>query len=210
LSRRFSSTITTGIVNGAVFANVDNAPGNPWDEQLFSTDSFGQTAIDKAQGHGLVELSPGAASAEAVAWRGAFSGEGSSGYGFTLTPNTRVRFSADAQVDVLHDFSNTPPDRSEAAAGLTGEIASFPGQHTHFESLLETGTPTEGALRLAVDAFTGEFAGTGNIRAQTRALAIGVSPIPEPARWAILAAGLAYCWVRVHRNGRIGTTAHPA
>lgn len=196
-----SLTITTGIVNGAVFANVDNAPGNPWDEQLFSTDSFGTTAIDKAQGHGLVELSPRAARAEAVAWRGAFSGEGSSGYGFTLTPNTRVRFSADAQVDVFHDHTNTPPDRSEAAAGLTGEIASFPGQRTHFESFLETGTPTNGALRLAVDAFTSEFAGTGSIRAQTRALAVGVSPIPEPAPWAILMAGLAFCSVLMQRNG---------
>jgi hypothetical protein len=190
-----SLTITTGIVNGAVFANVNNEPGDPWDEQLFSTDSFGETAIDKAQGHALVELSPWAARAEAAAGRGAFAGEGSSGYGFTLTPNTRVRFSADAQVDVFHDHTNTPPDRSEAAAGLTGEIASFPGQRTHFESFLETGTPTEGALRLAVDAFTGEFAGTGNIRAQTRALAVGVSPIPEPAPWVLLVAGLASCGV---------------
>jgi hypothetical protein len=120
---------------------------------------------------------------------------------FTLTPNTRVRFSANAQIDVSHDFINTPPDRSEAAAGLTGEIASFPGRRTHFDSFLEAGSPTNGTLPLAVDAFTGEFAGTGNVRAQARALAIGVAPIPEPAPWATLVAGLTCGWVLMHRNG---------
>ena len=73
--------------------------------------------IDKVPGHGLVELSPGAARAEAVAWRGAFSPEGSSGYGFTLTPNTRVRFSADAQIDVSHDITNTPPTGARRRRG---------------------------------------------------------------------------------------------
>lgn len=195
-------TFTTDIVNGALFANTNNEhePGIPWDEQNFVSDVYGPAAIDKVPGHALLVLTPGGASAEAVAWRGAFSAESSSGYGFTLTPNTRVRFSANARIDVAHDHTFMPPDRSEAAAGLTGEIASFPGRRTHFEDFLQSDQPSSGTSPLAVDAFTGEFAGTGSVRAQASALAIGVAPIPEPAPFSMLAAGLASGCVLLRRH----------
>ncbi len=184
-----SLMFTSDIVNGAVFANMNTVLGNPWDETRSLT-HYGADSIDKPQGAALVELSPGSARAAAHAGRGAFSAAGSSGYAFTLTPHTHVRFSAIAQLDVAHYNPTSPPDLGEAEAGLLGEIFSFPGQRTQFDSFLVSSTPGSSSRTLAVHAYSGDVLATGYIRADARAFAIGVSPIPEPAPWAMLLAGL--------------------
>lgn len=184
-----SLMVTSAIVNGTVSANLNTVLGNPWDEQR-SLAGFGTESIAKPQGDALLELSAGGASAQARAWRGAFAADGHSGFEFTLTPHTHVVFSEIADLDVANNPA-TPPDSSEAEAGLIGEIVNFPGQRTQFDSVVRASTPGSSSRSIAVHAYTGDFAGTGFIRSDARAFAIGVSPIPEPPPWALLLAGLA-------------------
>lgn len=187
------------IINGNAFANMNNLLGNPWDDELALT-TYGTGAIEKGPGGASTEVSPGTAQADALAWRGAFSAGSVSGHEFTLTPNTHVVFSATAQIRVSHDFINHPPERSQAFAGLFGEIATISGQRTQFDSHLFSESTGSNTMPVAVHAFTGQFAGTGNVRAQASAFAIGVSPIPEPAAWAMLVAGLAFACVPIRRS----------
>lgn len=193
---------TSDIVNGTVSANMNTVLGNPWDEQR-SLARYGTESIDKPQGHALVELSAGGVRADARAWRGAFAADGSSGYAFTLTPHTHVRFSAIAQLDVAHDNTTSPPDLAEAEAGLVGELFNFPGQRTVFDNYLVSNSPASSSRAVGVHAYTGDFAGTGYIRADARAFAIGVSPIPEPAQWMMLLAGLAIVMGATSRECRM-------
>jgi hypothetical protein len=88
---------------------------------------------------------------------------------------------------------------SDAAAGLFGEIFNFPGQRTQLNSYISSSTPGRYTMPLAVHAFTGDLAGSGDIRVTARTFAIGVSPIPEPRAWAMLAAGLALVLIRIKR-----------
>ncbi|MFC0134102.1 hypothetical protein CR105_11070 [Massilia eurypsychrophila] len=196
-----SLTFTSAIINGSAYANVNNELGNPWDETLVIT-SYGVSAIEKGPGGASARVAPGSATADAIAWRGAFSAGSSSGYAFILSPNTHAVFSAIAETFLMHDHLFNPPDLSEAYAGLFGEMTTGAGQRTQFDSQLFSPTPGSAALRLAVHAFTGQLPGIGSVRAQAGATAIGVSPIPEPGAWAMLLSGLAFASMRIRRSRR--------
>ena len=194
-----SLIFTSDIINANAFANVNNLRGPPWDDELALT-TYGRGTIEKVPGSASIEAAPGAAKADAIAGRGAFSADSASGYQFTLTPNTHVVFSATARIQVAHDHLNHPPDQSSAFAGLLGEFVTSAGQRTDFDSHLYSESPGINTIPVAVHAFTGKFAGTGNVRAQASAFALGVSPIPEPATWAMMVAGLAVAGVRILRR----------
>lgn len=185
-----SLVFTSSVANGTVQANMNTMLGHPWDETR-TLSSYGTEAIVKQQGRALVELSADAVHASALAWRGAFSASGVSDFEFTLTPMTRVVFSAMAELLVAHDPANRP-DASEASAGLSGELLNFPGQRTQFSSFVMMNTPGESARPLAVHALTGSLAGSGTIRVSAGTFAVGVSPIPEPASWSMLLAGIVF------------------
>lgn len=184
-----SLVFTSETINGTVNANRVTFLGNPWDESR-TLSAFGSETIVKEPGSAALEITPESATVGARAWRGAFAASGNSAYGFTLTPMTRVVFSAIAEVLVAHDPNNRP-DASEASAGLTGEIANFPGQRSQFSSYVSLSAPGETVRSLAVHAFSGDLAASGTITVFANAFAVGVSPIPEPAPWSMLLPGLA-------------------
>lgn len=199
-----SLIFTSESVSGTVNANRDTFLGNPWDETR-NLAGYGGSAITLQPGMAAVDISPDALQVSTLAWRGAFAASGQYAYEFTLTPMTHVVFSAVAQLLVSHD-ANRRPDASEANAGLSGEIASFPGQRTQFSSFVMLNTPGDTVRPLGVHAFTGNLAGTGSLRLAAGAFAVGVSPIPEPALGHMLLLGLVLCWVMApsirHARGR--------
>ncbi|MCC6071951.1 hypothetical protein ACFSQU_20675 [Massilia sp. GCM10020059] len=187
-----SLIFTSESVSGTVNANRDTFLGNPWDETQHLA-GYGSAAITRQPGMAMVDIAPDALQVSTLAWRGAFAASGQYAYEFTLTPMTHVVFSAVAQLLVSHDV-NRRPDASEANAGLSGEIASFPGQRTQFSSFVILNTPGATVRPLGVHAFTGNLAGTGSLRLAGGAFAVGVSPIPEPALGQMLLPGLVLCW----------------
>lgn len=188
-----SLIFTSEAVGGSVNANEDIFLGNPWDATR-NLDDYGAEAIAWQPGGALVEISAESVDASALAWRGAYAASGQVAYDFTLTPMTRVIFSAIGQLLVAQDPGRAP-GASEASAGLSGEFASFPGQRTQFSSYVVLNTPGGTVRPLAVHAYTGNLAGTGSVRVGAGAFAIGISPVPEPAQHTMLLAGLGLAWI---------------
>lgn len=188
-----SLIFTSETGGGAVNANNINLLGAPWDETR-NLVGYGTESVAIQSSSASVELSPDLASANAVAWGGAFSAFGGFRREFTLTPMTHVVFSAIGQARVVHDPAMRP-DASEINAGLSGEIVTSPGQRTQFSSFVILNAPGESIKPLAVHAFTGGLSGTGVISATANTFAVAAAPVPEPAPWVMLSAGLAFAWV---------------
>ena len=123
---------------------------------------------------------------------------------YSISPNTRFVFSADAALD----SSVAPGPRANAWAGMSGMFMLAPdGIPLSFEggALTTPGGPVSGTV--SVGAASGALEGSGVLFLGASAIASSLSPIPEPGQAGLLAAGLVLLWART--GARLYRRAQP-
>ena len=101
---------------------------------------------------------------------------------YSLSPNTRFVFSADAAVN----SSAAPGAYAYAWSGLSGMIMPTPDSVISFEG----GALESGEGMVSVGAASGAVPASGVVFIGAHAHVSSINPIPEPGRAALLAAGL--------------------
>lgn len=146
----------------------------------------GSTALADANGVATVELRDDSMEGQAVATGGgAYTTLLTDSFRFTLTPHTRVVFSALAESVVSADMLQS----ALAVVTLAGQIGSLPGEFIIFETSnvrFDSGSST---VPIAVETATAALPLSGDIALRGYAYAAGVSPIPEPATAMMFLAG---------------------
>lgn len=116
---------------------------------------------------------------------------------YSLSPNTGFVFSADATLS----SSVAPGPQLYSYAGMSGMFMSAPDAvPLSFEggALSSPGRPVSGTV--SVGGASGALEGSGGLFLGANAIVSSLSPVPEPGRAALLAAGLALLWSWMRRR----------
>lgn len=146
----------------------------------------GSAALDDANGLATVVLQDEGMSGRAVSTGGgAYTSLLTDSFSFTLTPYTRVVFSALTESGVTAATIQS----ALAVVTLAGQIGSQPGELISFESSSVMFDSATSAALIAVETSSAALPLSGNISLRGYAYAAGVSPVPEPGMLAMLLAG---------------------
>lgn len=126
---------------------------------------------------------------------------------FTLSPSTRLVFSADAAVSMDHD---EPFARRNTLAGISAEVEWSNKDSSGKDRFAQSLFTGQEARTQSLSGFieTGKHVGTGILAAQTQVQlyyngsVIPPSPVPEPATYGMLAMGLMVLGGAVRRKAR--------
>lgn len=166
-----------------------------------SVSGFGSAAIQNASGQALLDITEDALAASVSTGNAAFAVFSTTTYDFVLTPYTRVLFGAatSSMVDI-----DPATGYAESSSGIRGDIHEADGPVRYFQTFYNRFLPGSADIGLATSVASGALPAAGSVELFDFASA-SAAPIPEPASWAMLGAGLG--WLALRRRKRASCAA---